>query len=235
MKDYPIQKKPEKNMAEKRTSEQILEQSGFLSQFSFDIRPYARIREYEKDEAIIVSTSNLTRILYLIKGTAKLYSQHKNGRQSLINFFTPPSFLGVPELFEESKQPYPLVAQTRCRFIEVDTTRCRARLLQDALFLRFCCSMALKQNAAQNLRYMNLTAYPCRNNFAASLLLLQNDGILSVKYVELAEYLAISYRHLMHLISELCSEGIVERVPRGLRILDWNQVYSLANEIQEHR
>lgn len=219
----------------RKTAEQIMEQSGFLSQFSFDIRPYAHVREYDKDESIIVSTSNLTRILYLIKGTAKLYSQHKNGRQSLINFFTPPSFLGVPELFEESKQPYPLVAQTRCRFIEVDTTRCRARLLQDALFLRFCCSMALKQNAAQNLRYMNLTAYPCRNNFAASLLLLQNDGILSVKYVELAEYLAVSYRHLMHLISELCSEGIVERIPKGLRILNWEEVYSLANEIQEHR
>ena len=79
------------------------------------------------------------------------------------------------------------------------------------------------------------SAYPCRNNFAASLLLLQNDGILSIKNVELAEYLAISYRHMMHRISELCSEGIVERVPKGLRILDWNQVYSLANEIQEHR
>lgn len=235
MNDYSIQNTPLKYVNGRKTAEQIMEQSGFLSQFSFDIRPYAHVREYDKDESIIVSTSNLTRILYLIKGTAKLYSQHKNGRQSLINFFTPPSFLGVPELFEESKQPYPLVAQTRCRFIEVDTTRCRTRLLQDALFLRFCCSMALKQNAAQNLRYMNLTAYPCRNNFAASLLLLQNDGILSVKYVELAEYLAVSYRHLMHLISELCSEGIVERVPRGLRILNWEEVYGLANEIQEHR
>ena len=87
MKDYPIQKKPDKNMTERGTVEQILEQSGFLSRFSFDIRPYARIRDYEKDEAIIVSTSKLTRILYLIRGTAKLYSQHKNGRQSLINFF----------------------------------------------------------------------------------------------------------------------------------------------------
>jgi len=231
--DYPIPRTSEKNAAGRPNAGQILEESGFFSQFSFDIRPYARVREYEKDESIIVSTSNLTRILYLIKGTAKLYSQHQNGRQSLINFFTPPSFLGVPELFEESKQPYPLVAQTRCRFIEVDTARCRALLLQDALFLRFCCSMALKQNAAQNLRYMNLTAYPCRNNFAASLLFLQNDGILSVKYVELAEYLAVSYRHLMHLISELCSEGIVERVPKGLRILNWEQVYSLASEIQE--
>lgn len=232
MKDYPIQRTSEKSSTNRTNTDQLLEQSDFLNQFSFDISPYTHIREYEKDEQIIVSTSNLTRILYLIKGTAKLYGQHKNGHQSLINFFTPPAFLGVPELFEESKQPYPLVAQTRCRFIEVETARCRSRLLQDALFLRFCCQLALKQNVAQNLRYMNLTAYPCRNNFAASLLLLQNDGILSVKYVELAEYLAVSYRHLMHLISELCREGIVERVPKGLRILDWEQVYSLAGEIQ---
>lgn len=214
-------------------TDRILKENGFLLHFSFDIRPYLRVTEYEKGEYIIRNTDQLTRILYLVRGTAKLYGFHKNGRQSLINFFTPPSFFGVPELFEENKRPFPIVAQTKCRFIEVDTRGCRAALLQDAQFLRFCCSMALKQNVAQNHRYMCLTAYPSRNNLAACLLLLQNDGVLSVKYTEIAEYLTISYRHLMQLISELCEERILERVPKGLRILDWEQVRALADEMRE--
>lgn len=93
--------------------------------------------------------------------------------------------------------------------------------------------MALKQNVAQNRRYMSLTAYPSRNNFAACLLLLQNGGILSAKYTEIAEYLTISYHHLMHLISEMCDEQILERVPRGIRILDWEKVQALTDEINE--
>ena len=213
--------------------DKILKDSDFLSHFSFDIRPYLRVVTYKKGEYIIRDTDHLTRVLYLETGTAKLYGIHKNGRQSLINFFTPPAFFGVPELFEENKRPYPLVAQTKCRFIEIDTRGCRAGLLQDARFLRFCCSMALKQNVTQNRKYMSLTAYPSRNNFAACLLLLQNGGLLSVKYTEIAEYLTISYRHLMHLISTMCEEQILERVPKGVRILDWDKVRELAEEIRE--
>lgn len=212
------------------TIDKILNEYDFESHFSFSIRPYMRIVEYEKEEYIIRSTSQLTRILLLVRGTAKLYGIHPNGRQSLINFFTPTSFFGVPELFEEEKRPYPLIAQTKCLFIEIDT-RCRTQLLNDPLFLRFCCSMAFKQNVAQNRRYMNLTAYPSKNNFAACLLLLQNNGIFSMKYTELAEYLSISYRHLMHLIAEMCDEKILERVPGGIKIRDWKTLQALADEI----
>ena len=88
----------------------------------------------------------------------------------------------MPELFEESKRPFPIVAQTDCRFIEVDTSGCRYTLLADALFLRFCCSMALKQNVAQNRRYINLTAYPAKNNLAFCLLKFQSDGLFSLKF-----------------------------------------------------
>ncbi|HIZ79028.1 MAG TPA: cyclic nucleotide-binding domain-containing protein [Candidatus Lachnoclostridium stercorigallinarum] len=222
-----------KNTESRKAIDKILKDSGFLSHFSFDIRPYLRVVDYKKGEYITRDTDPLTRVLYLERGTAKLYGIHKNGRQSLINYFTPPAFFGVPELFEENKRPFPIVAQTECRFIEVDTSGCRDRLLKDALFLRFCCSMALKQNVTQNRKYMNLAAYPSKNNFAACILLLQSGGVLSLKYTELAEYLTISYRHLMQLIAEMCREGILERTPKGLRILDQNQLQSLADEIEE--
>ena len=68
---------------------------------------------------------------------------------------------------------------------------------------------------------------------AACLLLLQNGGLLSVKYTEIAEYLTISYRHLMHLISTMCEEQILECVPKGVRILDWDKVRELAEDIRE--
>lgn len=209
----------------------ILKKHSFDSHFSFDIRPYIHVTEYQKGEYIIRNTDRLTRVLYLTEGTAKLYGFHENGRQSLINFFTPPSFFGIPELFEKKKRPYPLVAQTNCCFIEIETSSCRSILLQDARFLHFCCSMALSQNVAQNHRYMCLTAYPSRNNFAACLLLLQNNGIFSAKYTEIAEYLAVSYRQLMHLITEFCEEGILKRIPSGLQILDWKAIQVLAKEI----
>ena len=100
------------NLESQKAVETILKKTEFLSHFSFDIRPYLRVTTYKRGEYIIRNTDLLTRVLYLEHGTAKLYGFHENGRQTLISFFTPPSFFGVPELFEESKRPFPIVAQT---------------------------------------------------------------------------------------------------------------------------
>lgn len=211
----------------------ILAQQDFLSGFSFDITPYVRVADYGREEYIIENTGELTRVLYLVSGTAKLYRFHKNGRLSLISFFTPPSVFGIPELFEEGKRPFPLIAQTKCRLIEINVQGCREELLNDARFLRSCCSMALKQNVAQNVHYMNLTAYPVRNNLADCLLQLQRDGVVTIKYTELSEYLVVSYRHLMYVTRELCQEGILQRISKGFRILDMPRLQALAEEIGE--
>lgn len=208
-----------------------LKNSHYLDLFSFDARPYVRVVEYEKNEYVIRGNGPLTRLCYLVKGTAKLYGVHKNGKQTLINFFWPPCILGDTELVFEGKLPFPLVAQTKCVFIELDTRHCRQMLLSDAKFLRCVYGMALKRNVAQNRKYINLAAYPSKNNLAACLLQLQNEGLFTEKYTEIADYLSVSYRHLMHLVMELCEENIVERVPEGLRIVDWEQLRTLSSDI----
>ena len=212
----------------------ILERSSFLSNFSFDVIPYLKIAVYQKGEYIIHDSEQLTRILYLERGTAKLYGIHKNGKQSLINFFKAPSFFGVPELFEVNKRPFPIIAHSECLFIELETTGCRSKLLGDAAFLYFCCSFALNQNVSQNHRYLSLTANPGKNNLAAAILLLQSNGFLNLKYIELAEYLTISYRRLMQLIAEMCKKGIIKRCSKGICILDIKRLQDLASETREY-
>ncbi|MBQ6427054.1 MAG: transcriptional regulator YeiL [Anaerolineaceae bacterium] len=208
-----------------------LDKSGFLNLFSFDVRPYIRLVEYSKNEHVINSDHLLTRLFYLIEGTAKLYGIHKNGKQSLIDFVVPPCVLGETELFNEGKHPSPLVALTPCVFIELDLLRCRALLLEDVVFLRSLCNMMLKRRVAQNQKYIKLAAYPTRNNLATCLLLLENDGLFSEKYTEIADYLSISYRHLMHQIATMCDEGILERRNEGLYLLDREQLETLAGEL----
>ena len=39
----------------------------------------------------------------------------------------------------------------------------------------------------------------------------------------------------MQLITEMCSEGILKRVPKGLQILDWKSLEDLADEVHEEK
>ena len=66
-------------------TDRVLKEHEFESHFSFDIRPHVRVTEYEKGEYIIRNTDQLTRILYLVQGTAKLYVFHKKRSGSLRN------------------------------------------------------------------------------------------------------------------------------------------------------
>lgn len=220
-----------KKITRPEQARELLRRSGFLEWFSFDVLPYLQVVEYGKAEYVIRGDQPLTKLYYLVEGTVKLHRVHKNGRQSLIDFFNPPCILGEAELFEADKLPSPLVTLTPCVFLEVDMCRCRALLLSDARFLRELCGMMLKRRVAQNRKYLNLAAYPSQNNLAVCLLHLQSEGIFAEKYTEIADYLSISYRHLMHLIAQLCDEGVVERVPQGLRILDWDRLRALSGEI----
>ena len=210
---------------------QILDESGFASLFSFDILPYVSVAQYEKNEYIIPGDASLNRLCYLVGGTAKLYVFHKNGKQTLVNFFTPPCILDESELFDSTKQPFPLQALTICTVIEVDTRRCKSLLLADATFLRNLCIMTAKKNVAQNRKYINLVSYPSENNFAAYLLLTQYDGVFSERYTETADYLGISYRHLMFLISNMCDSDILERIAAGLHIKNFEYLQKLTNEM----
>lgn len=75
-----------KNAESPAVTDRILKEHDFDSHFSFDIRPHIRVTEYEKGEYIIRNTDQLTRILYLVQGTAKLYGFHKTaGSRSLIS------------------------------------------------------------------------------------------------------------------------------------------------------
>lgn len=220
-------------LASENDSLVFLKNTDFVDWFSFDIIPYVRVTAYDKNEYMIQTHQPLTRLLFLQKGTAKLYGFHKNGRRSLINFFTPPCVLGGTELFDQEKNPFPLVASTSCVCLELDAASCRDQLLTDACFLQHLCNMILQQNVTQNRRYMNLVAYPGKNNLALCLLMLQVDGMFLEPYTEIADYLGMSYRHLMHLITEFCDSNVLQRTRDGLKILDWMHLELLASEIAD--
>ena len=47
----------------------------------------------------------------------------------------------------------------------------------------------------------------------------QREGVFTGRLTETAEYLGVSYRHLLRTMNELCARGILEKTRGGYRIL----------------
>ena len=73
--------------------------------FSFDITPYAKWKEFRKNELICREGDDLSDLVFLIKGNAKLFLTHENGKVTIIDFFNLQPYLGRWNLWERRNLP----------------------------------------------------------------------------------------------------------------------------------
>ena len=94
--------------------------------------------------------------------------------------------------------------------------------------------MMAKKRIYQSKKYINLVSYPCQNTLSSYLLMTAQNGICKEKHTETADYLGISYRHLLFVISDFCQRGFLERTSQGLKIQDYAALKKLADEISDN-
>ncbi|UYY98285.1 transcriptional regulator YeiL [Peribacillus frigoritolerans] len=198
------------------------------SLFSFPITPFIQVYQFERGEFIYKEGSYPQYIYYLVEGKAKLYVTHENGKVSLINFLQPLTFMGEVELLnsERYSKAIQTVTQTICLAIPIST--CKDKILTDVTFLRYLCSFLSEKATQISAKYTQNQAYPLQNRLAAFILLSADGDFYNEKHTEVCEYLGVSYRHLLHVLAQLCKTKIIEKQSRGYVIRDKESLEKLT-------
>ncbi|WP_343208810.1 transcriptional regulator YeiL [Anaerolentibacter hominis] len=193
---------------------------GLLSElFSFDVLPFTKLVQFESGETIFHEGDEVTTLYYLIEGRAKLYLTQKNGKVSLVNFLDAPCFLGEMELLGAQSCTNGIQALFPCTCLALQLYGCRDRLLNDNRFLR-CLSLFLGRRALQNTdHFIRNQAWPLKNRLARFILTASHTNLYREKHTEAAEYLGVTYRHLLYVLTQFCQEGILLRKKIGYLIL----------------
>lgn len=186
--------------------------------FEMDIRPYILLKEFEPDEFIIREGERPTYLYYLLEGRAKLFISQENGSISLINFIEAPCFIGEMELLDENRLPQGVKAISTCRCYQIDISECRERILRDAKFLRYLCRF-LSAKATQNTHnYMRNQSYSLKIRLAEFILKMSVNGYYREPHTETAEFLGVTYRHLLYVLAQFVKEGILEKTKQGYEV-----------------
>lgn len=208
--------------------ENHLNQHSFADLFSFDIKPYLSIAKFEPGEAILQEGTAPSHLYFLFEGRAKLYITQKNGNINLINFLESPCFIGEMELLDSTGACHGVTALQTCRCFSIDVSACRHLLLNDNCFLRNLCRAMSQKTLRDVQNYSRNQTYPLKTKLAAFILMTSRNGFYRERHTETAAYLGVSYRHLLYVLAEFVSEGVLEKTKSGYHIIHPDTLQSWA-------
>lgn len=200
--------------------------------FSFDITPFLHVYEFEKGEFIFHEQSYPEALFYMIEGKAKLYITHKNGKISLIDFLTSPTFMGEIELLNEAHYSKGIQTVTKTICLAVHFRDVKEKLLADPVFLKMLCLFLSTKTTSMTAKYTQNQAYPLENRLASFILLSSDHDFYKEKHTEVCEYLGVSYRHLLFVLAQFTEAGYLTKQNRGYLLSNRTRLEQLASEIQ---
>ena len=198
--------------------------------FGIDIKPFTKIIQFENDELILQEGEEPNYLFYLIDGHAKLFLTHDNGRISLVNFLSAPCFIGEMELLDAQRFANGVKAITKCTCFAIQIKLCKEQILQDTKFLRHICVFLGKKAVMNTYNYSRNQSYPLDVRLAAFILTVSNNGYYREKHTEVAEYLGVTYRHLLYVLADFVKRGIVKKTPQGYHIENTNMLRESAEK-----
>lgn len=196
--------------------------------FGFDIRPYTSIVKFDSAENLFWEGEKTDFLYYLISGRAKLFLSHENGRISLINFLDAPCFVGEMELLGAQEAANGVTAITPCVCYKIRIHECRDKILDDTKFLRSLCLFLSQKAIGNTYNYSKNQSYPLEVRLANFILHTSCNKWYREKHTEAAEFLGVTYRHLLYVLAGFVKSGYLKKTEKGYYIQDLKTLSKIA-------
>ncbi|MEN2766907.1 transcriptional regulator YeiL [Ornithinibacillus xuwenensis] len=200
--------------------------------FSFPVEEFMEIHEYERDDWIIQEDTRPDYLFYVIEGKAKIYITHQNGKVSLINFINENEYIGEMELLHDVYYTKGIQASTKTICFALPIYYYRKRLLEDAKFLRELTKFLSLKATTMAAKYTQSQAFPLENRLADFILQTSDEGVYKEKHVTVCDYLGVSYRHLLHVLTQFCERGYLHKEGRNYYVKQYQSLHELAKVLR---
>lgn len=209
-----------RTIKDEKERDRYIEKMQWTEYFSFDIRPFTSVIKFDSGENILQEGENPGMLYCLLEGRAKLFLSHENGRVSLINFLEAPSFIGEMELFGALKEARGVTAILPCVCCAINVNSCRDSILDDARFLRSMCLFLGRKAIGNTNNYSRNQSYPLEVRLADFILMAAHNSFYRERHTEVAEFLGVTYRHLLYVLAGLVKKGLLAKTEQGYYIAD---------------
>lgn len=211
--------------------QELIDHSDFADQFSFNAATGAELVKIPARSYIVKESETPTDLFYLVRGKAKLYETLSNGKTVIIGFFTPPCFVGEMELIDPTSAPFSVQAIEDCWCLALPDEQFKGKLLNDTLFLRNLCIYLAQKNSRNIITASQNQAFTLSQRLAAFILLTEHNDTYDEKHTEVAQYLGVSYRHLLYVLAAFVKNGYLKKTTDIYKIINRLELQRLAKEV----
>ncbi len=202
--------------------------------FDDEILKYAQLHFYEKEEYILESGETLEYYYLLVDGKIKIYYPFENGKSMLLKFYKDFNTIGDLELLKGIPILCNIDAVEDTYLIAIPSAVLREKYFNNIKLLHHLVdSLSEKLYGTINNSSYNFV-YPLINRLSSYLvehLTDKNYIILNSSYLEIAQFLGTTYRHLNRTLKEMESKSIIKCDDKKIYILDIDQLRELSKNI----
>ncbi|MBZ9637258.1 Crp/Fnr family transcriptional regulator [Clostridium sp. FP1] len=202
--------------------------------FDDEILKYVQLDFYEKEEHILESGENLEYYYLLVDGKIKIYYPFENGKSMFLKFYKDFNTIGDLELLKGIPILCNIDAVEDTYLIAIPAAILRGKYFNNTKLLNHLVdSLSEKLCGTINNSSYNFV-YPLINRLSSYLvehLTDKNYIILNSSYLEIAQFLGATYRHLNRTLKEMESKSIIKCDDKKIYILDIEQLKELSKNM----
>jgi len=179
----------------------------------------AYICKFSCNEYIVRFDEDIRCLFLLLDGRAKIYLVHENGKRALI---------GELSLIEAEEHSKDVVAINDCTCLAIPLASAKKQLLEDNAFFLDLSKYVGDKLLKRTEHYTAMQDYELKNRLAKYILQIENNGYFQEKLTETAEYVGVSYRHLLYTLNKFREEGLLEKRGRQYFIVSKEALEKLS-------
>lgn len=199
--------------------------------FSEDIIARSFIMDFTNKEYIQRQDSEVEYIYMIIRGKAKIVRLAESGKQIILQFIGDGAFVGELTLVGSETITKDVVAIGDVRCFAVPYALAERELMSDNAFVRTIAKFIGDKVLSREEHFTKLQAYEVKYRLAEVILATSIDNVYCEKQTEIAEYLGISYRHMLYTIKYFKDNDYLTKIPHGY-LVDSLKLKQLLEEVK---
>lgn len=221
-----------KDISSKHLLKHYYETTAFGQLFDLEILDHARLFEYANGELVCEYAVQPSHLLFQVEGKTKIFNMLENGRAYLLRIESPFQILGDAEMLEDLPYIANVEALPGCACIGIPIGYVRQMYSDNPAFLRFLVkSLSGRLERISEMSTVNLLL-PLKAKVASYIAAHTVDGKLAeirTSYVDVADQLGCTYRHLSRTLKGMEEEGLIGRQGKSIVIKDLEKLEQVAD------
>lgn len=199
-----------------------------------DLLSGCQLHRYASGETIFRQGCALETLLFVIRGTAKVCLNARNGRNLILCYYASEGMLGDVEFATgESAATTTVIAVTDFLCAAVPLSENAESLKGNLAFMNRVADGLSRKLLRSCDAHVASALYTSEQRICSYILMARRNGWFREYLTDTAQTVGVSYRHVLRIMNALCDAGILSKTGAGYKIEDMEALQNRSCESEE--